>query len=320
MRIASVQDRLTQLAARRERRQRKTAPASQTVPTQGMPGAGEGRVPPSGLPHPLSTQETTSMTDQDLIYSLPRTKMTRIVEDIETARQRKDDANTAHMTEWKAAKDAGAPVEALKLCLKLDRMSAEKRSDFLRGFDELRGKYYADRWGAQPDMLDAANDDDQAGEEANGDDAEPEEHRDIAARQDGAERPAVSAVEEGAETGHADNPTGAVGAFNAGKEAGRRGEESDTNPHSGRTATGKAWKKGWEAGAAELEVIKQEGVAARQAGKSLKAAPYISDTDPAGAKAWTIGWWRENERMNSAADGTSVIDGITFHPTPTVTQ
>lgn len=315
------------------RKRREVAQKRRAAPPPnpgGTVGDGVEFPPDPVVPIPTTTKDipmtaTDNRHDPDMVYDLPRTKVVRLIEDLETAKQRQSDANTAHMSEWKAAKEAGAPVESLKLCMKLDRMSSDKRRDFLRGFDELRAKIYG-HWDQQPDLFVAEQPDAQAAAEEDHvevedrDDTEDTGTVQVAERAAPSEPDAAQELSAGGDDKGDGSSTGAVAAFNDGRKAGRSGADVGTNPHSGRSAVGKSWRKGWDAGASDLEKIKLEGAEARRAGKGMEVAPYISDTDPAGAKAWAVGWWTENERLKNAAvpAGTATeIDGVVYLPTTT---
>lgn len=113
---------------------------------------------------------------------------------------------------------------------------------------------------------------------------------------------------------------GAGHAFNAGKAAALAGEKCD-NPHDGRSAAGKTWRKGWEAGTHERSTAwvqaTEEGAAARRAGQSLSDNPYDHQAEKNRWKGWDDGWSTEGERMlaERMAGGDNVVhlprDGIT---------
>jgi hypothetical protein len=299
---------------REMRRQRREAAARRKTESPiGAPGVAElAGAPGGGLCPSPQAATTLSPTDKenamstDIICGIAASKFDRLLTDVTEARQRMDDATTGHASAWKALKECDVNTDAVKLCLKLDRQSLDKRSDFLKAFDELRqGKY--SHWESQMALPLAVQADDTLTEE------EPDEACDVQeddTPSEVVEMPQPDApgnqtgdkVEDPANDWAAgpvkdEGATGAVAAFNDGKVAGRTGKEADTNPHDGRAMVGKSWRKGWEAGASELETIKEEGAEARRAGQGMEAAPYISDTDPAGARAWAVGWWKENERL-----------------------
>jgi uncharacterized protein (UPF0335 family) len=106
-------------------------------------------------------QTAAVATEIDLIAGGPRPVFNKTMSIIINAEQRKDDAQTGFATAWKTAKDRGFHTEAMKLAMKLRKMSEEKRMDFLRAFDELRRELKLDdveQMDLIDDVLDAAND------------------------------------------------------------------------------------------------------------------------------------------------------------------
>lgn len=256
----------------------------------------------------------------DVIYGVTATKFDRIVNDLRSTMQRAADATTENASEWKAAKDAGVNNKALKTCLSLDRMSDDKRRDFLRAFDAYRNHYFT-HWDNQPDMLDAEAAPEEAESQVDTADSveqiEGEGEQPLAAQAPDEAKTDIPAADWGDDKAVEGSATGAVAAFNDGKSSGRRGEPEEGNPHGPRTAVGKSWRKGWQVGAAELVKIGQEGADARRAGKGMETAPYISDTDPAGAKAWAVGWYKVNRELTAAetakpVPGATEIDGVVY--------
>lgn len=79
-------------------------------------------------------------------------------------RQDLDDASMAHAAEFKKADSLGIHKAASALVMKLDKMEAAKRADFLRSFDTYRD--WMEEWDAQADLLE--QDDESSGEDEGG--------------------------------------------------------------------------------------------------------------------------------------------------------
>lgn len=270
--------RLAQLAAKKARREARSAARADTVPP--------------------STKDTPDMNkadaDIEVICGLARTKLDRIIRNIDKARQEKDDANTAHASEWKGAKDNGVPTEPLKLCFKLDRMSEDKRRDFLKAFDELRGTVYR-RWSDQPDMFEqAAVDESAESSETVEDDSEPlplfdsaaEEQIDGPAADWGADPVNAASDEELNQAGHW---------FSDGQAAGAVGAPAEANPHEDGTLAAATWEKGRLQGAVALADEPdpyKTGWAAHKAGSPRDVSQHVD---------WLKGWDERDEKWNREA-------------------
>lgn len=242
------------------------------------------------------------------IAGMEPVKLDRLVASIKRARQAKDDANTAHASIWKEAKDAGCHTEALKLALKLDKMEDDKRNDFLRSFDQLRGhlglnraldmfdqvgaevSIAADSDKASPgpapqwDGNDAPFDVDQPGE--SGEEvipaaaAEDEQQEEAAAAE-----PETAADWRDAEIPVDQMPEDAGACFNAGCAARRAGEGEDANPHDHTVDLGRAscWLKGWRH--ADVNVREEEAERAAAEAAALAADVATAEADVAAADA-----------------------------------
>lgn len=226
--------------------------------------------------------------EPELIYGIPRTKVVRVIDDLESARQRQADANTAHMSEWKAAKEIGAPVEPLKLCLKLNRMSSDKRRDFLHGFDELRAGIYG-HWDQQPDLFQQPEDQ-AAAPVAEAIEAETADQDEADGTAKAAERasptePAPANASDWSVDGAAADADASLDqagfVFTAGRNAGLEGKAATDNPHAEGTSSAAVWEKGRVStapAAAEVESY-NAGWAAQAEGVAREANPHAEGSD-----------------------------------------
>ncbi len=117
---------------------------------------------------------------------------------------------------------------------------------------------------------------------------------------------------------------GCVAAFNRGQLKGAAGEDAAANPFDGRSAEGKAWRKGWDMGVADRQTVwlaaTDEGAAARRDGREVTENPHDSAADPLRWKGWGDGWETEGERVSALQQAGDVVslplDGIDIHHDP----
>lgn len=258
---------------------------------------------------PSTPKETPDMSkaEPEVVCGIARTKLDRIIRNIDKARQEKDDGTTAHASAWKDAKEQGAPTEALKLCMKLDRMSEEKRDDFLKAFAALRGSVYQ-HWGNQPDMFEQATAPQQSdrGEATAVDaDADPltlfgdcgEGEADETAQDDGGE------AVEGPGADYSANPENVasdaeyefVGQWlSDGEQAGLAGVGPEANPHEDGTLAAATWENGRLQGTALAgeDGTYNAGWAAHKAG---------TERDAGRSADWLKGWDERQKKQDRSA-------------------
>lgn len=86
-------------------------------------------------------------------YGLPASKLAREFSALREAIQRNADATTSHASAWKAAEENGVHKAAAKWALQLDRMSDDKRKDYLRAaLDYIAYFQQHGQWGAQAEL------------------------------------------------------------------------------------------------------------------------------------------------------------------------
>lgn len=197
---------------------------------------------------------------------MDRNDFTSVVEMIENAKGRMDDAQMNNASVYKEVEERfGVHRKAMKLFVALKRQDSARRNDFLRAFDLYRQLGELD---AQPDMLDededgdAETDLDETAEgendaevgEGGGDDSQEAEP--LAASDDAETAPfaeetvaPVAEFQEGDGAGPSDavlDQTGTI--YAAGEQAARGDVERTANPYqpaSGHNA--KTWFKGFDA-------------------------------------------------------------------------
>ncbi|MFD2232786.1 ribosome modulation factor [Phaeospirillum tilakii] len=240
----------------------------------------------------MSQSPAPAPSPDDEIYGLARAIIDTHVAAIDEARQAKDDGTTGHASAWKAAKKVGLPVDPLKLCLKLKRMSESKRRDFLRGFDALRISYFG--WDNQLDMFEASR----STVEAEAAEAEPEsaveavedapepvaapaiDQDGIKAKIDRAMEAAKDAVALAPETDPEADHAGT--AFNQGRMAALAGQTGEQNPYKRASLRGRVWAQGHAKGVAERAAKQFEGDAAASNVVALPVEPTaLGDARPA---------------------------------------
>lgn len=266
----------------------------------------EAKAQSKGKPMPADLQEK--------VHSVPVGQFDRLLAGLRESAQNLADAQTENAGNWKGAKDKGVNNEALKLALKLDRMSDEKRGDFLKAFDAYRR--YFKYWDAQPDMFETAppeperrndqgapwpvDDDDEDAE-----DGGPAElnfstpgYADDEDREDGPEAERVT------EPLNVDDQAGAGHAFNDGKNAGLAGVGAEANPHEDGGILAQQWEAGRVEGADRADEVDTYNV-----GWAAFKAGDVRDShglDGAAAERWVLGWdecQKKRQRMAEKVAG-----------------
>lgn len=185
--------------------------------------------------------------------------------DIRNAEQRRDDGAMAVAGLFKQAERVGVHREAFKFARKLSKMSREKMRDFWRAAG-LYVPILCDEHLAQADIFEEADARQQEGAaEAGGhdSDADAEGEQDEAPFDTAAPEPVEAETVAGAPdadwgeslTTAGDDPAldSAGYTFEAGRQAGLRGEAADACPHEAGTATAAIWERGRAKGSAEAE-------------------------------------------------------------------
>jgi hypothetical protein len=211
---------------------------------------------------------------ENTVAGLPKKDVKWHINNVISAGQKKDDATSHNASAWKRLKDCGGHSEAIKLGLKLQKMSDDKRADFLRSFDEIRLHLDLD---AQGDLFDedqvTADDVDtlnaaQAAADAqpwqgegepigeSGEIVHPEPEPVAAEAEDGAkgEAPeladAVATAEDAwdeANISAEDMPEDAGAVFNAGRDQRDAGGTLKDNPHKKSDKVRRTiWADGWK--------------------------------------------------------------------------
>ena len=181
-----------------------------------------------------------------------------ILDEIDGAKGRCDDANTANMTVYKKAEELGHHRKALKAIHTLDRMDHGKRVEYLRWFDKYRAWM---EWGEQTDLEDipeTAGDDDAP---VVADDDEPEieiEGPEVEATETAETRDpdaeAAPPVQDAAEWHKGPEETDPASldeagfTFAEGQRAGGAGEPVSANPHPVEHPSHGLWARGHDKG------------------------------------------------------------------------
>lgn len=172
-------------------------------------------------------------------------------------RQDLDDASMAHAAEFKKADSLGIHKAASALVMKLDKMEAAKRADFLRSFDTYRD--WMEEWDAQADLLE--QDDESSGEDG-GEDGEGGGYGDASNPPPVGEptraEPEAPVQQVDADQGDNLNQTvvqleDAGYIFATGKAAGLEGKEPGDNPHQETQPAFAVWERGRALGAEHRE-------------------------------------------------------------------
>lgn len=236
---------------------------------------------------------------QQMVHTIPAVQFDRLLASLRESAQNLADAQTENATNWKGAKDKGANNKALKLVLSLDRMSAEKRGDFLKAFDAYRR--YFKYWDDQPDMFETLPPE----PERRNDQGAPWPMMDDEDREDDETGPAELnfstpgyAEDEDRETGpeaervaeplNVDDQAGAGHAFNEGKNAGLAGVGPEANPFEDGSTASAQWEAGRVAAAEVAEEVDQYnlGWAAHKDGADRDS----HGLDGEAAERWLQGW------------------------------
>ena len=212
--------------------------------------------------------------------SVSKDTFIEFLETVDGSKQRLSDAQMANASVWKKAESLGIHAESAKLIQKLDKMSTEKRTDYLRAFDRMRVFM---GWDAQLDLLEQVSDDASAADEERDVVDEPSEQPPFDSDdEDAAERgPAELTFDDGAERIEGDpmleetaqewdaadgeqdvdalDTAGSI--FTAGKEAGLANQPADLSPHEAGSQAAEIWERGRAVGAKELAQAEASAVA-----------------------------------------------------------
>ena len=268
--------------------------------------------------------------------SVSKDTFIEFLETIDGYKQKLSDAQMANASAWKKAESLGIHAESAKLIQKLDKMSTEKRTDYLRAFDRTRVFM---GWDAQLDLLEQVSDGASAADEERDMDETAEQPPFDRDDEDAAERgPAELSFDDGAERVEGDpmleetaqewdaadgeqdvdalDTAGSI--FAAGKEAGLANQPADLSPHEAGSQAAEIWERGRAVGVKEMAQTEASSVAdaydINQAGHKAGYEgldvpnPYAGGTNE--AKLWSDGYaggviLRRNEAKN--ADPANVV-------------
>ena len=213
--------------------------------------------------------------------SVSKDTFIEFLETIDGYKQKLSDAQMANASAWKKAESLGIHTEAAKSIQKLDKMSTEKRTDFLRAFDRMR---IFMGWDAQLDLLEQVSDDASAAdEERDMDEATSEQPPFDSDDEDAAERgPSELSFDDGDERVEGDpmleetaqewdaadgdeqdvDMLDSAGlTFALGKEVGLVGGQPDQNPNEPGSQAAEIWERGRAIGVKERAQAEASAVA-----------------------------------------------------------